>query len=58
MKISTWTVNRIHDMQSLEAMGVDSIITDFPTSTRMFFDNRAQNRLRLAPSASRDSSAV
>jgi glycerophosphoryl diester phosphodiesterase len=45
-------------MQSLEAMGVDSIITDFPTSTRMFFDNRAQNRLRLAPSASRDSSAV
>ena len=58
MKISTWTVNRIHDMQSLEAMGVDSIITDFPTSTRMFFDNRAQNRLQLAPSASRDSSAV
>lgn len=41
MHLSTWTVNRIHDMVSLEAMGVDSIITDFPTSTRMFFDNRA-----------------
>lgn len=43
MHVSTWTVNRIHDMLSLEQQGVDSIITDYPTSTRMFFDNRAAN---------------
>jgi glycerophosphoryl diester phosphodiesterase len=41
MHVSCWTVNRIQDMLRLEAMGVDSIITDYPTSTRMFFDNRA-----------------
>ncbi len=41
MHVSTWTVNRIHDMLMLEELGVDSIITDFPTSTRMYFDNRA-----------------
>jgi glycerophosphoryl diester phosphodiesterase len=57
LKVSTWTVNRIHDMLSLEAMGVDSIITDFPTSTRMFFDNRATSRLQLANSASHDRAA-
>ena len=28
MHVSTWTVNRIHDMLQLEEMGVDSIITD------------------------------
>lgn len=55
MKVSTWTVNRIHDMVSLEDMGVDSIITDYPTSTRIYFDNRAQNRLQLATSASHES---
>ncbi len=42
MHVSTWTVNRIHDMLKLESMGVDSIITDYPTSTRMFFDNRTK----------------
>ncbi len=47
MHVSTWTVNRIHDMLRLESMGVDSIITDFPTSTRMFFDNRARALLSL-----------
>lgn len=47
MHVSTWTVNRIHDMLQLEEMGVDSIITDFPTSTRMFFDNREKALLRL-----------
>ncbi|TGN41293.1 glycerophosphodiester phosphodiesterase [Marinobacter confluentis] len=56
MQVSTWTVNRIHDMLCLEEMGVDSIITDFPTSTRMFFDNRLQNRLQLATGASREAS--
>jgi len=42
MHVSTWTVNRIHDMLQLEEMGVDSIITDYPTSTRIFFENRAR----------------
>jgi len=28
-------------------MGVDSIITDYPTSTQMFFDNRASSSLTL-----------
>jgi len=47
MHVSTWTVNRIHDMLQLEEMGVNSIITDYPTSTRMFFDNRARALLSL-----------
>jgi glycerophosphoryl diester phosphodiesterase len=47
MHVSTWTVNRIHDMLLLEEMGVDSIITEYPTSTRMFFDNRAKAVLNL-----------
>ncbi|WP_100639502.1 glycerophosphodiester phosphodiesterase [Marinobacter salexigens] len=47
MHVSCWTVNRIQDMLRLEAMGVDSVITDYPTSTRMFFDNRAQASLSL-----------
>ncbi|MBU2955317.1 glycerophosphodiester phosphodiesterase [Marinobacter sp. F3R08] len=50
MHVSTWTVNRIHDMLQLEEMGVDSIITDYPTSTRMFFDNRARSFLALPQS--------
>lgn len=47
MHVSAWTVNRIHDMLKLEAIGVDSIITDYPTSTRIFFDNRARSILNL-----------
>lgn len=47
MHVSTWTVNRIHDMLQLEAKGVDSIITDYPTSTRMYFDNRSRTALHL-----------
>ena len=47
MHVSCWTVNRIQDMLQLEAMGVDSIITDYPTSTRMFFDNRESSSLTL-----------
>ncbi len=47
MHVSCWTVNRIQDMLRLEAMGVDSIITDYPTSTRMFFDNRARSGTSL-----------
>ena len=57
MHVSTWTVNRIHDMVQLEAKGVDSIITDYPTSTRMFFDNRAKAALHLpTPRESAESS--
>lgn len=48
LHVSTWTVNRIHDMIDLEKKGVDSIITDYPTSSRIYFDNRADNaNLRL-----------
>ena len=42
MQVSTWTVNRIQDMLDLEKKGVDSIITDFPTSTQIYFENRAR----------------
>ncbi|MDX5299754.1 MAG: glycerophosphodiester phosphodiesterase [Gammaproteobacteria bacterium] len=38
--VSVWTVNSIHDMLQLEQMGVDSIITDYPTSSRLYFENR------------------
>ncbi|WP_166265345.1 glycerophosphodiester phosphodiesterase [Marinobacter caseinilyticus] len=47
LHVSTWTVNRIQDMLDLETKGVDSIITDYPTSSRIFFDNRADTNLRL-----------
>lgn len=42
LHVSTWTVNRIHDMLELEKRGVDSIITDYPTSTLTYFQNRAK----------------
>jgi len=47
LSVSAWTVNRIHDMLALEAMGVDSVISDYPTSARIFFDNRPAHHLRL-----------
>lgn len=47
MHVSAWTVNRIHDMLELEQQGVNSIISDFPTSTRMYFDNRARSLISL-----------
>ncbi|MDX1633378.1 MAG: glycerophosphodiester phosphodiesterase [Marinobacter sp.] len=48
LHVSTWTVNRIHDMLELEKRGVDSIITDFPTSTHIYFQNRDSTlQLRL-----------
>lgn len=58
MKVSTWTVNRIQDMLALEAMGADSIITDYPTSTHVYFDNRANSRLQLTTGASHESATV
>ena len=50
LHVSAWTVNRIQDMVELEKKGVDSIITDFPTSSRMYFDNRASNANFRLPS--------
>ncbi|MCP5208993.1 MAG: glycerophosphodiester phosphodiesterase [Hahellaceae bacterium] len=38
--VSTWTVNRIHDVLELEKLGVDSVITDFPNSTLQYFETR------------------
>ncbi|MCK2149924.1 MULTISPECIES: glycerophosphodiester phosphodiesterase [Marinobacter] len=52
MHVSVWTVNRIHDMLQLEEMGVNSVITDYPTSTHIFFDNRARALLSLPQSQS------
>lgn len=40
MVVSAWTVNRIHDMLELEKMGVQSVITDYPTSALIYFENR------------------
>ncbi|MEQ6885205.1 glycerophosphodiester phosphodiesterase [Salicola sp. Rm-C-2C1-2] len=40
LRLSTWTVNRIHDMLELEKMGVESVITDYPTSALIYFENR------------------
>lgn len=48
MHVSVWTVNRIYDMLQLEEMGVNSIITDYPTSTRIYFDNRTNSLIRLS----------
>ena len=47
MHVSAWTVNRIFDMLGLEKMGVDSIITDYPTSTITYFDNRTRHQSAL-----------
>lgn len=55
LHVSAWTVNRIHDMLELEQQGVDSIISDYPTSTRMFFDNRARSIPALTRSDPPDS---
>lgn len=51
MQVSVWTVNRIHDMLAMEEMGVNSIITDYPTSTRIYFDNRT---VKLPPATESD----
>jgi len=38
LHISCWTVNSIHDMQLLKDKGIDSLITDFPTSAITYFN--------------------
>lgn len=37
IKVSCWTVNQIPVMQNLKKLGVHSIITDYPTSTLIYF---------------------
>ncbi|GAA3556114.1 glycerophosphodiester phosphodiesterase [Marinobacter xestospongiae] len=54
LQVSVWTVNRIHDMLTLEQHGVDSIITDYPTSTKIYFDNRRQALPHLARTTDAD----
>ena len=44
LHVSTWTVNQIHHMLVLEHAGADSIITDFPTSALIYFENRYKAR--------------
>ena len=51
LHVSAWTVNRIHDMLELEDRGVDSVITDYPTSTVMFFENRQRELVKAHQSA-------
>lgn len=38
LQVSCWTVNSINDMQSLTEKGVDSLITDFPSSALTYFN--------------------
>lgn len=38
MNVSCWTVNRIADMEKLQAMKVHSVITDLPTSALIHFN--------------------
>ncbi|MCP5161882.1 MAG: glycerophosphodiester phosphodiesterase [Hahellaceae bacterium] len=41
LEVSTWTVNRIDDMRKLQSMGIDSIITDYPTSALTHFEKQS-----------------
>ncbi len=42
LEVSCWTVNQIDRMEVLKKMGVDSIITDIPSSALKHFANKAQ----------------
>lgn len=44
LKLSVWTVNDLREAERLAALGVDSIITDYPTSFAVHFDKRAQRQ--------------
>lgn len=44
LKISVWTVNDLREAERLAALGVDSIITDFPTSFAAHFSSREQRQ--------------
>lgn len=43
--VSVWTVNDLKEAERLIALGVDSIITDFPTAFMAHLSNRATPRL-------------
>jgi len=44
LKVSTWTVNDLMEAERLAGLGVDGIITDFPTSFIAHFNKRRANR--------------
>tara|TARA_A100001391_G_scaffold194850_1_gene171555 strand:- start:6328 stop:7080 length:753 start_codon:yes stop_codon:yes gene_type:complete len=44
LKVSTWTVNDLAEAQRLAKLGVDGIITDFPTSFIAHFHQRRGDR--------------
>lgn len=44
LKVSVWTVNDLREAERLAALGVDSIITDYPTSFIAHFDAMARRR--------------
>ncbi len=46
LKVSAWTVNDLNEAERLTALGVDSIITDFPTSFMRHFETRSARLLR------------
>lgn len=50
LRVSAWTVNDLNEAERLVTLGVDSIITDFPTSFVRHFERRAERR-RLAAAA-------
>src|SRR5690606_36975186 len=49
LKVSVWTVNDLREAERLAALGVDSIITDYPTSFNAHFNSREQRRSGTAP---------
>jgi glycerophosphoryl diester phosphodiesterase len=38
--VSSWTVNNLHEAIQFKSWGIDSIITDLPTSTSVYFDKK------------------
>lgn len=45
LKVSTWTVNDLTRAERMVALGVDGIITDFPTSFIAHFERRAARKV-------------
>ncbi len=43
IQVSAWTVNSLPDMLRLQAQGIDSIITDYPTNTLKFLQKHQPN---------------
>ncbi|WP_052269237.1 glycerophosphodiester phosphodiesterase [Isoalcanivorax pacificus] len=46
LHVSVWTVNDLNEAERLASLGVDSIITDFPTSFMAHFSSREARRAR------------